>query len=133
MAIDEKTRLRMRGWFATHMDPDLADAVMEAMPPLDYDQFATKPDLDNLRTGLKGDMSELRVEMAELRTDLQGEMAELRIELKGDIARVEMRLADMHADLTTAIASGQISTLRWSLAMQLMTLGSIGGLLTYLL
>ena len=41
MGIDEKTRLDSRQWFAEHMGPRLADAIMEVMPPVDYEQLAT--------------------------------------------------------------------------------------------
>ena len=36
------------------------------MPPIDYDQLATKQDLEALEAKLKGDLAELRGEMHQL-------------------------------------------------------------------
>ncbi len=95
----------------------LADALMEALPPLDYRELATKADLlltkvelqgemSELRTELKGEMGDLRVEMGELRTELKGEMGELkdkmgglRTELKSDIAEVRSEMTLMERSL----------------------------------
>ena len=125
MAIDEKTRFELRRWFATQMDdPDLADAVMQAMPTVDDDQLATKTDLNDLATDLRTDIAELRTDVAGLRTDV----AEIRtdmVELKGDVSRLE-------ASMQVQILSGQMTSLRWSMAMQLTTIASLGGLITYL-
>ena len=100
MSIDENTRLDLRQAFEELIGPDLAHAAMEAMPPLDYDQFATKTDVDNLgaslrveiaagRTDLKSDIAEVRADM----TGLRGDMAELRGELKANIAALDLRMA----------------------------------------
>ena len=89
MSIDKNTRLDLRQAFEQLIGPDLAHAAMEAMPPLDYNQFATRTDLDNLGTSVRGGMAELRGEIAGLR----GDMAELRGELKADIATLDHRMA----------------------------------------
>ena len=70
------------------------------MPPLDYEQFATKTDVDNLGTSLRVEIAAVRTELksdiAEVRADmtgLRGDMAELRGELKADIAALDLRMA----------------------------------------
>ena len=63
MTIDENTRLDLRQAFEELIGPDLAHAAMEAMPPLDYNQFATKTDVDNLGVSLRAEISELRGEL----------------------------------------------------------------------
>lgn len=68
MTIDENTRLDLRQWFEANMGERLARAAMEAMPPIDYDQLATKADVDILGR-------ELRSEMGELRSELRMEIA----------------------------------------------------------
>ena len=93
MTIDEKTRLDLRQEFEKLFGARLADAAMEAMPPLDYDQLATKTDLANLGIELRGEISGLRGEMADLRGDLRGEMA-------------SMLRTMVLTQLTTAIAVG---------------------------
>lgn len=53
MTIDENTRLDLRQWFERNMGERLARAVMEAMPPVDDDQLATKADVELLGRELR--------------------------------------------------------------------------------
>ena len=48
MTIDEKTRLDLRQKFEEVLGARLAEAAMEAMPPLEYDTFATGADVTNV-------------------------------------------------------------------------------------
>ena len=83
MAIDERIRLRIRQWFMQQVDDEeMADAIMESMPPVEWSELVTKHDLA-LTT------RELRAEMGELRVELKTEMNELR----GDIAKISYDLA----------------------------------------
>ncbi len=80
MPISENDRLDLRHALARALGSErLAEVAMEAMPPIDYDQFATGSDVDILGR-------ELRAEMAELRSGLRAEMAELRADLKVGLA-----------------------------------------------
>ncbi len=82
MTIDEKTRLDLRQEFEKLFGTRLADATMEAMPPLDYEQLATKTDVANLGIQLRG-------EIADLRGDLKMEMANtLRVMVLAQISTV---------------------------------------------
>ena len=83
MPIDERTRLRIRQWFMEQVDDEeMADAIMESLPPVEWSELVTKQDLA-LTT------RELRAEMGELRVELKTEMNELR----GDIAKISYDLA----------------------------------------
>jgi hypothetical protein len=115
MPTDENTRLDLRQWFEAKMGPRLAHAMMEAMPPLDYDQLATKADLDmlgrelradmaGLGSRLRGEMAGLRGEMSEIRgemSSLRGEMSELRGAMTALEGRLELRIADQTRLLVT--------------------------------
>lgn len=48
MPADEPVRLRLHRRLTELLDPDLADAMMESMPPMRWDQLATKDDIDRL-------------------------------------------------------------------------------------
>ncbi len=48
MPVDENTRLRLRQRFTELMDEDLADAIMESMPPVPWTDLATKNDIARL-------------------------------------------------------------------------------------
>ncbi len=82
MTIDENTRLDLRNRLAEVLGPHLANAAMEAMPPLDYSNLATRADLEALGSGLRGETAGLRGEMAELR----GEMVRLHGETQASQA-----------------------------------------------
>ncbi len=90
MAISEQDRLDLRQALSRTLGTDrLANIAMEAMPPVDYQQLATKQDLSRLASELRGEMAELRGEMAELR----GEMAELRGDVRGEIGQLRSEMA----------------------------------------
>ena len=68
MPISENDRLDLRQALVEALGSEhLANVAMEAMPPLDYDQLATRADLDLLGRELRAEMAQLR---GELRTDL---------------------------------------------------------------
>ncbi|MXZ29713.1 MAG: hypothetical protein F4078_00015 [Acidimicrobiia bacterium] len=48
---------------AEHMDPETADALIERLPP-DWDQVATKSDLEKVSTDLRGEMATLRTDLS---------------------------------------------------------------------
>lgn len=93
--------------------------MMEAMPPLDYDQLATKADLDMLgrelraemaglgsrlrgeMAGFRGEMSEIRGEISVEMSGLRGEMSELRGAMTALEGRLELRIADQTRLLVT--------------------------------
>ncbi len=57
MTINENDRLDLRQEFERiFADKRIADIAMEAMPPIDYAQLATKRDLDALEAGLRGEL-----------------------------------------------------------------------------
>ena len=74
MAISENDRLDLRQALERVLDERLAAIAMEAMPPLDYEQFATKADLENLEIRLSsridGLESSMHREIHQFRGDL---------------------------------------------------------------
>jgi hypothetical protein len=135
MTIDEKTRLDLRQEFEKLMGTRLADAAMEAMPPLDYDQLATKTDVTNLGIELRGEMAEMRGEMAEMRSGLHGEMAGLRsglhgemAGLRGEIAGVRGEISELRGDLKNDMAN----QLRIMMLTQVTTIAAVVGVMARL-
>jgi hypothetical protein len=66
----EADRHRMHNRLIEALGQDVADTLMEHLPPIGWADVATRRDLDRL--GI-----ELRAEMAELRGDLRSEMANM--------------------------------------------------------
>ena len=91
--------------FAATHGVEVADIIMEHLPPEGWSELATKTDVatqgqllrsefDLKMSDLKGELtqtmsdlrSELTTQMTDLRVELKGEMAGLRDELKGELA-----------------------------------------------
>ena len=69
---------------------EVADIIMEHLPPEGWSDLATRRDIAEAWMVLRGDFErqfhELRSEMADLRAELRGEMQSLRAELKIEMA-----------------------------------------------
>lgn len=92
MTISEKDRLDLRQALARSLGSEhLANVAMEAMPPIDYSQLATKTDLEVQSRELRAEIAQLRAEMAELRGDLKLDLASnLRLLLIGQLTTMVM-------------------------------------------
>lgn len=84
MNSDDRTRLNLFQKLEATLGPEEANTLMAHLPPVTWNQLATKSDLEQLRT-------ELRVELASLGTSLRAEMkvgfADLRTEMIGGVNR----------------------------------------------
>ena len=90
---------------------------MELLPPVGWNDIATRADVQATATLLRGEMSELRGEMSELRgemSELRGEMAQLGAELRNEMSelRCEVRqdLAGTQRTLVLWMAAFAAST-----------------------
>ena len=86
MSPTEAQRLTLRTSLVAAIGEPATTVLMEAMPPIDYDNLATKADMDAgfamvdarfvaLSAELRGEMAELRGEMTALGGSLRAEMA----------------------------------------------------------
>ena len=71
MSTDEPIRLRLHQRLTELLDPELADAMMASMPPMRWDQLATKDDIALL---------DARIDEIAERIDAQGEALAARID-----------------------------------------------------
>ena len=77
--ITERDRLDLRTELIDAIGEDSADVLMEALPPLNYDELATKSDLTVLA-------KELRADMAQTKGALAKEMAaNLRVSVAANV------------------------------------------------
>jgi hypothetical protein len=89
VTIDERTRRLVHSRLEDVLGQEVADAMMELLPPVGWGDIATKADLDRFAT-------ELRAEMTELRSELRGEMSQLRSDVSALLPRlVAANLAGM--------------------------------------
>ena len=134
MSTNDKARLELHRRLEAVLGAEEASTLMSHIPPVTWDQVATKDDLRALEASLRSEISVsasgLRAEMADLRTDLRTEMAELRTELRTDMAdlRTEFRTdmaelrTEMHtgtATLRTDISDAITRQTRWMLGVAL--------------
>jgi len=117
MPADESIRLRLHQRLVELLDPELADAMMESMPPTPWDQLASKTDLaaldlrfDRLETALGAQSTAITAqgERLEAMITAQGERFEVMITTQGErfeakLERVESRLAVRYMETTRMI------------------------------
>jgi predicted nuclease with TOPRIM domain len=106
MTVDDRTRLQLHRRLEEVLGAEEADTLMAHLPPVTWQDIATKQDLRTLGAELRGEMADLRTElrgeMAELRGELRGEMAELRgefTELRGEFAGLRGEFAGLRAEV----------------------------------
>lgn len=67
------------------METNMADTLMDHLPPAGWSDLARTSDVSAVRIELKSEIqaarAELKAEIAELRTELKGDIAELRAEM----------------------------------------------------
>ena len=62
MTASELKTVVLHRRLAEHMDTETADALIERLPP-DWEQLATKTDLERLGTELRGEIATLRTDL----------------------------------------------------------------------
>jgi hypothetical protein len=97
---DDETRRELFDLLEAGIGSRGAAMLMSAIPPVGWNELATKNGL----VGVRGEMAELRGEMAELRGELKGDMAGLRGDLKGDMAGLRGEMAELRAELKGEMA-----------------------------
>ena len=95
MTLDETTRFRITNKFVGILGDEDAAKLMDAIPPIDWDRFATKDDITaatiltkaemelefaNFRTEVAVQFAEVRTEFADVRTEMRTGFANLRAE-----------------------------------------------------
>jgi hypothetical protein len=77
MPVDDRTRLNLHRKLEAVLGTEEADTLMAHLPPVTWNQVATKDDLDTLGTTLR---AEMRTMGTELRSEMQTGFATLRTE-----------------------------------------------------
>lgn len=107
MTTNEKDRLDLRQAFEiVFADERLARIAMEAMPPIDYSQLATKDDVAVSATALRGEFAELKGDFAELRSSVTALGATLDAKIETSSAAT----ATSMVKLARTVVVGQVST-----------------------
>ena len=120
MTLDETTRFRITNKFVGILGDEDAAKLMDAIPPIDWDRFATKDDITaatiltkaemelqfaNFRTETALQFAEVRTEFADVRTEMRTGFANFRTETALQFAEVRTEFADVRTEMRTGFAN----------------------------
>ena len=112
MSTNDKARLELHRRLDSVLGAEEASTLMSHLPPVTWDQVATKEDLRALEANLRAEIS---VSASGLRT----EMADLRTEVRTELAGVRTEMAYLRTDLRTEISDAITRQTRWMLGFAL--------------
>ena len=136
MTLDETTRFRITSKFVGILGDEDAAKLMDAIPPIDWDRFATKEDIAaatiltkaemelefaNFRTEVAVQFAEVRTEFANVRSEMRTEFADVRTEMRAGFAQTDLNFNEMKTEFANIRAE-------FAHSMRINTLTTIGGL-----
>ena len=98
MTLDETTRFRITNKFVGILGDEDAAKLMDAIPPIDWDRFATKDDITAATILTK---AEMELQFANFRTEVALQFAGVRTEF----AEVRIEFADVRTEMRTGFAN----------------------------
>ena len=118
MTVDDRTRLNLHRKLEAVLGQEEADTLMSHLPPVTWNQVATKDDLGTLGTTMRAEVqalgADLRGEMREMRTELRSEMQEMRTELRSEMQEMRTELRSEMQEIRTEFR-GEMQMIRFEL------------------
>ena len=102
MTLDETTRFRITNKFVGILGDEDAAKLMDAIPPIDWNRFATKDDITAATILTK---AEMELQFANFRTETALQFAEVRTETALQFAEVRIEFADVRTEMRTGFAN----------------------------
>ena len=102
MTLDETTRFRITNKFVGILGDEDAAKLMDAIPPLDWDRFATKDDITAATILTK---AEMELQFANFRTETALQFANFRTDVALQFADVRIEFADVRTEMRTGFAN----------------------------
>ena len=107
MSTGEEERLTLLSRLTEAIGADAARTIMESLPPMQWDQLATKDDLKSLEERL---VTKFNGEFAKIHGEMNGEFAKINGEMNGEFAKVYGEFANVR---------GEIKELRGSISLEI--------------
>ena len=122
MTLDETTRFRITNKFVGILGDEDAAKLMDSIPLIDWDRFATKDDIAaatiltkaemelefaNLRSEVAVQFAEVRTEFADVRNEMRTEFADVRTDMNNRFAEVQLSFAKVDVKFAEAGAKMQ--------------------------
>ncbi|MEI7506779.1 MAG: hypothetical protein WCK23_08170 [Actinomycetes bacterium] len=115
MTFDETTRFRITNKFVGILGEEDAAKLMDAIPPIDWDRFATKDDIAAATILTKAEVelefanfrTEVAVQFADVRTEMRTEFADVRTDMNNRFAEVQLSFAKVDVKFAEADAKMQ--------------------------
>ena len=127
MTLDETTRFRITNKFVGILGDEDAAKLMDAIPPIDWDRFATKDDIAAATILTK---AEMELEFANFRSEVAVQFAEVRTEFADVRSEMRTEFADVRSEMRTGFANLR-AEFAHSMRVNTMTIiGSMAGMMT---
>jgi hypothetical protein len=102
MTVDDRTRLNLHQRLTEVLGSEEADTLMSHLPPVTWQEVATKGDLDSLRVVLTTDLRSaeagIRSDMQTMESSIRGDMKAMEASIRSDIKTMETGIrSDMKA------------------------------------
>jgi hypothetical protein len=99
MTVDDRTRLELHRKLDAVLGAEEADTLMAHLPPVTWNDVATKDDLASIHTAMDAMGTQLRTEMNAMGTQLRTEMNAMGTQLRTEMQTMR---AELHADFVDA-------------------------------
>ena len=108
MSAGEEERLTLLSRLTEAIGADAARTIMESLPPMQWDQLATKDDLkaleERLVTKFNGEFAKINGAFAKFKGEMNGEFAKINGEMNGEFAKVRGEIKDLRGSISLEIS-----------------------------
>ena len=132
MTVDDRTRLNLHQRLTEVLGSEEADTLMSHLPPVTWQEVATKGDLDSLRVVLTTDLRSaeagIRSDMQTMESSIRGDMKATEASIRSDMKTMETGIrSDMKAMETEIrsdmkLLSAQIESVQHTLQIDMLKL-----------
>jgi hypothetical protein len=132
MTVDDRTRLNLHQRLTEVLGSEEADTLMSHLPPVTWQEVATKGDLDSLRVVLTTDLRSaeagIRSDMQTMESSIRGDMKAMEASIRSDMKAMETGIrSDMKAMETEIrsdmkLLSAQIESVQHTLQIDMLKL-----------